>query len=564
MLQQQQQGASSPPPPPGFLKNSSAAAMEVEEQEGGGGGGGGGYEESERTSGSNSGNRWPKQETIALLRIRSEMDVEFKDSSLKGPLWQQVSRKLAELGYHRSAKKCKEKFENVYKYNKRTKDGRTTKPDGKTYRFFDELQALDTHSPSQPPPRIVANTSILPNTTAHTIPTSTVSSTPSPITSLNVSTNPVPSIRVGDLPSFNMISLSNSTSSSSSTSSDEQRGERKRKRKRKWKDFFESLMGEVIKKQEELEKKFLDALEKRERDRMIREEAWRVHEMTRINKEHELLVQERSMVAAKDAAVIEFLQKISDQQKDPSSNPITIPQLQQLQLQLQPVVQPSRQPPPAPPPAPQQLVITQPPPSTPAVSAPAVAAPQPQSNPGGTDNLQSPTPSRWPKAEIEALIHLRKNLDNKYNETSPKGPLWEDISAGMQRLGYNRNAKRCKEKWENINKYYKKVKESNKKRPEDAKTCPYFHQLDALYKEKSKLSHGSVSTPMLPRIVQPEQQWPLQQHQQQQDDTEMEDPESENNDNFNEGDEEDGEDDDDNGAGYEVVTNKQPASSQAF
>lgn len=80
--QQQQQGASSPPPPPGF-----AAAMEVEQQEAGGGGGGG--EDSERTSG---GNRWPKQETIALLKIRSEMDAEFKDSSIKGPLWQQVSR----------------------------------------------------------------------------------------------------------------------------------------------------------------------------------------------------------------------------------------------------------------------------------------------------------------------------------------------------------------------------------------------------------------------------------------------------------------------------------------
>lgn len=54
----------------------------------------------------------------------------------------------------------------------------------------------------------------------------------------------------------------------------------------------------------------------------------------------------------------------------------------------------------------------------------------------------------------------------------------------MRRLGYNRNAKRCKEKWENINKYFKKVKESNKKRPEDSKTCPYFHQLDALYRNK--------------------------------------------------------------------------------
>lgn len=65
--------------------------------EGGGGGGGdvaaaGGFsEEGERNSG---GNRWPRQETLALLRIRSEMDVVFRDSSLKGPLWEEVSRYL--------------------------------------------------------------------------------------------------------------------------------------------------------------------------------------------------------------------------------------------------------------------------------------------------------------------------------------------------------------------------------------------------------------------------------------------------------------------------------------
>lgn len=94
------------------------------------------------------------------------------------------------------------------------------------------------------------------------------------------------------------------------------------------------------------------------------------------------------------------------------------------------------------------------------------------------------TSSRWPKAEVLALIKLRSGLESRYQEAGPKGPLWEEISAGMQRMGYKRSSKRCKEKWENINKYYKKVKESNKKRPEDAKTCPYFHQLDVLYRQK--------------------------------------------------------------------------------
>ena len=102
------------------------------------------------------------------------------------------------------------------------------------------------------------------------------------------------------------------------------------------------------------------------------------------------------------------------------------------------------------------------------------------------------TSSRWPKAEVHALIQLRSNLDTRYQEAGPKGPLWEEISAGMRRLGYNRSAKRCKEKWENINKYFKKVKESNKKRPEDSKTCPYFHQLDALYRNKAALSSSGA------------------------------------------------------------------------
>ena len=122
---------------------------------------------------------------------------------------------------------------------------------------------------------------------------------------------------------------------------------------------------------------------------------------------------------------------------------------------------------------------------TPAETTPRADTPVHEGSSGGA------TLSRWPKAEVHALIQLRSNLDTRYQEAGPKGPLWEEISAGMRRMGYNRNAKRCKEKWENINKYFKKVKESNKKRPEDSKTCPYFHQLDALYRNKAALSSSS-------------------------------------------------------------------------
>jgi hypothetical protein len=42
--------------------------------------------------GPSGGNRWPRQETLALLKIRSEMDAAFREAALKGPLWDQVSR----------------------------------------------------------------------------------------------------------------------------------------------------------------------------------------------------------------------------------------------------------------------------------------------------------------------------------------------------------------------------------------------------------------------------------------------------------------------------------------
>lgn len=57
----------------------------------------GGWEEDGRVKGEEcdrnfGGNRWPKHETLALLKIRSEMDAAFKDSGLKAPLWEEASR----------------------------------------------------------------------------------------------------------------------------------------------------------------------------------------------------------------------------------------------------------------------------------------------------------------------------------------------------------------------------------------------------------------------------------------------------------------------------------------
>ncbi|XP_073031543.1 trihelix transcription factor DF1-like [Primulina eburnea] len=591
----------------GLMSGDGAAAADALEGGGASGGSsevgasssipGGSLEDSERSGGGGGGNRWPRQETLALLKIRSDMDVTFRDSSLKGPLWDEVSRKMAELGFHRSAKKCKEKFENVYKYHKRTKDGRASKPDGKTYRFFDQLQALETSPPlpfTPPPPRTQT-----PATTVMTAPPpiavnfpmpSHVGTVPSispnplsmlpPNTAIQTSNNPInttppfqPSINASNLLQAHPFQSSHdhhiltsllSNSSSSSTSSDEDI-QRRRGKKRKWKDFVESLMKEVVHKQEELQKKFLETLEKRERDRMAREEAWRIQETARMNREHDLMVQERSIAAAKDAAVIAFLQKVSEQHN------LQIPNISSNITAASQAMHPQpspRQPAPSPPP-PQQSTL--PPPPAPPTQLVVTVTPTKILNTskkdnGGSESFMPASSSRWPKTEIEALIKLRTNLDLKYQENGPKGPLWEEISAGMGKMGYNRSSKRCKEKWENINKYYKKVKESSKKRPEDSKTCPYFHQLEALHREKNKNDNPSFNleyttkqdNPMVPIMARPEQQWPNpnQQHQ----DLTLHDQDQDNESENNEEDDDIDDEDEEDAGGYEIVTNKQPSS----
>ncbi|KAK2457921.1 trihelix transcription factor DF1 [Trifolium repens] len=477
----------------------------------------GGHEEKEReiideddkiNMNGGGGNRWPRQETLALLKIRSDMDGVFRDSSLKGPLWDEVSRKLGELGYHRSSKKCKEKFENVYKYHKRTKEGRSGKSEGKTYRFFDQLQALEkqftlssyspkpqpnNHTPSLPTIKPNETTNPISHVTNTTIPSTNPTALifPSP-PSTNATTNPNNNNNVPySLPNMNNLFSNTTTSTSSSTASDEDLEEKYRK-KRKWKDYFRRLTRQVLAKQEEMQKKFLEAIDKREKEHMAQQDALRIQEINRINKEHELLVQERSSAAQKNAAIIAFLQKLSGQPplQPPPPPPPTVPEMSPV-----PVSQVQTH----------QLVI----PNNNIVEIKNM-------NNGHKSDCGVASPSRWPKSEVHALIRIRTSLEPKYQENGPKAPLWEDISAGMKKLGYNRNAKRCKEKWENINKYYKKMKESNKQRRDDSKTCPYFNELEALYKEKNKLQnpfgsnsfHSIKSSEMMePLMVQPEQQW---------------------------------------------------------
>ncbi|GMJ11852.1 hypothetical protein HRI_004854400 [Hibiscus trionum] len=231
----------------------------------------------------NGGNsRWPRQETLTLLEIRIRLDSKFKEANQKGPLWDEVSRIMAEeYGYQRSGKKCREKFENLYKYYKKTKQRKAGRQDGKNYRFFRQLELLYGETSNQSSGNLVQRTHLC-----------------------RASNN---TMKQEEKPSES-LSFSDASEFETSSSSDDNG---KKGWKAKVKELVESQMKKLMDSQDFLMERMLKTIEEQEQERMSREEEWRKQEAALFDKEHEFWVKESAWVEARDAALMEVLNKFS-------------------------------------------------------------------------------------------------------------------------------------------------------------------------------------------------------------------------------------------------------------
>ncbi|XP_077240041.1 trihelix transcription factor PTL-like [Tasmannia lanceolata] len=374
--------------------------------------------------------RWPRYETLTLLEIRSRLDANFKEATQKGPLWDEVSRIMAEEhGYIRSGKKCREKFDNLYKYYKKTKEGKAKRQDGKHYRFFRQLEALygENNIPS--------------------LETNLIGNNPCPHFFNPPIQEVLQSHKLCESPSLCNSSDFDSSSSEDYDAINTKKYNKSLKRRRKsWKskirEFIDFQMKKFMEIQEAWLAKVLTTLEHKEQERMCREEAWRKQEAARFNQELKFWANKRAWCEARDAALKEALEKIRG-------------------------------------------------PELPARSPEELTAMELHDDGENENEIESKTVEsslnnrRWEECEISSLIKLRSSMELKFEEGGClKGNLWEEISVKMSCLGYDRSAKRCKDKWENINKYFRKTKECNKKRKENSRTCPYFQHLESLYKQE--------------------------------------------------------------------------------
>ncbi|CAA0830406.1 Trihelix transcription factor PTL [Striga hermonthica] len=261
-----------------------------------GGGCYGGFE-----GGDGGAGRWPRQETLTLLEVRSRLDGKFKEANQKGPLWDEVSRIMSEEhGYQRSGKKCREKFENLYKYYKKTKDGKAGRQDGKHYRFFRQLEALYGENNNN---NSSASVSEAHHHNHHQQPHS------------------MPTSFHYNYPKFSdntSLSLSNySEPDTTSTDYTDENGPKNPKRagktgwKAKIKDFIDLQMKSLMEKQEAWMEQMMTTIERKEQERVLREEEWRKQDAARVEREHQFWAGERAWIEARDAALMEALHKLT-------------------------------------------------------------------------------------------------------------------------------------------------------------------------------------------------------------------------------------------------------------
>ncbi|KAG4959620.1 Trihelix transcription factor PTL [Glycine soja] len=390
--------------------------------------------------------RWPRQETLTLLEIRSRLDPKFKEANHKGPLWDEVSRIMCEEhGYKRSGKKCREKFENLYKYYKKTKEGKAGRHDGKHYRFFRQLEALYGEN---------SNTVSVPETN---VAVGSIHFQGSP-SQTNQDNNKFRSHNNNNTKHCDSLSLTNSSNFGTSTSEDDdgdggsdhgmenESMEKRRKRKsgRSWKvkikDFIDSQMRKLVEKQKEWLDKLVKTLEEKEKERMVREEEWRKQEANRLEREHKFWAKERAWIEARDAALMEALHKLTGREiMKPETDPEgTINAMPAEEVQNHRENNQNN---------------------------------EDESEILNNSNIVISGADSWQESEITRLQQLRAEMEIRfqYSEMSEEVS-WDVVATKMACFGYERSALMCKEKWESIN----KEENNNKKRKENSRSCFYF------------------------------------------------------------------------------------------
>ncbi|XP_024356666.1 trihelix transcription factor GT-3b isoform X2 [Physcomitrium patens] len=106
---------------------------------------------------------------------------------------------------------------------------------------------------------------------------------------------------------------------------------------------------------------------------------------------------------------------------------------------------------------------------------------------------------QWGYHETKQLISIRAELEKDFALIKRNKTLWELIERKMMEKGFRRSADQCKCKWKNLVNLYKgketfepDYEGKDPIYPENGRQCPFFDELDAIFKERAKNSDKSL------------------------------------------------------------------------
>ncbi|KAI7741837.1 hypothetical protein M8C21_003270 [Ambrosia artemisiifolia] len=97
----------------------------------------------------------------------------------------------------------------------------------------------------------------------------------------------------------------------------------------------------------------------------------------------------------------------------------------------------------------------------------------------------------WVQEETRVLIGLRREVDRMFNTSKSNKHLWEQISGKMRDKGFDRSPTMCTDKWRNLLKEFKKVKDkkgrgNNNNNNSNVNKMLYYKDLEELIRDRGK------------------------------------------------------------------------------
>ncbi|ORY01453.1 hypothetical protein K493DRAFT_347252 [Basidiobolus meristosporus CBS 931.73] len=99
----------------------------------------------------------------------------------------------------------------------------------------------------------------------------------------------------------------------------------------------------------------------------------------------------------------------------------------------------------------------------------------------------------WETAETKLLMDLRRDMDHEFSVVKRNAVLWKKLSERLNRAGYSRTDKQCKEKWKNLLSEYKRA-ESQKGlcEGEQQRIFPYYDYIKDILVKQPGLTLSSI------------------------------------------------------------------------